>query len=136
MTHRAFDVIVIGGGPAGEVAAGRLADAELEVALVERELVGGECSYYACMPSKGLLRPAQALAEARRVPGAAEAVRGDVDVTATFARRDVIIIGAGPAGEVAAGRLADAGLEVALVERELVGGECSFYACMPSKGLL
>jgi len=91
MTHRAFDVIIIGAGPAGEVAAGRLADAGLEVALVERELVGGECSFYACMPSKGLLRPAQALAEARRVPGAAEAVKGGVNVDATFARRDEII---------------------------------------------
>jgi pyruvate/2-oxoglutarate dehydrogenase complex dihydrolipoamide dehydrogenase (E3) component len=91
MTTRAFDVIVIGAGPAGEVAAGRLADAGLEVALVERELVGGECSFYACMPSKALLRPAQALAEARRIPGAAEAVRGDVDVRATFARRDEIV---------------------------------------------
>ena len=58
MASRAFDVIVIGAGPAGEVAAGRLADAGLEVAVVERELVGGECAYYACMPSKGLLRPA------------------------------------------------------------------------------
>lgn len=91
MTPRAFDVIVIGAGPAGEVAAGRLADAGLAVAIVERELVGGECSFYACMPSKGLLRPAQALAEARRVPGAAEAVRGEVDAAATFARRDEIV---------------------------------------------
>jgi dihydrolipoamide dehydrogenase len=91
MTPRAFDVIVIGAGPAGEVAAGRLAEAGLEVALVERELVGGECSFYACMPSKGLLRPGQALAEARRIPGAAEAVTGGVDVQATFARRDEIV---------------------------------------------
>src|SRR3954454_9117496 len=85
------DVIVVGAGPAGEVAAGRLAEGGLDVVLVERELIGGECSYYACMPSKGLLRPAEALAEARRIPGAAEAVTGDVDVEATFARRDEIV---------------------------------------------
>jgi dihydrolipoamide dehydrogenase len=91
MTARAFDVIVVGAGPAGEVAAGRLGDAGLEVAVVERELVGGECSFYACMPSKGLLRPAQALAEARRIPGAAEAATGELDVQAVFARRDEIV---------------------------------------------
>src|SRR6476620_7645974 len=91
MGDRSFDVIVIGAGPAGEVAAGRLGEAGLEVALVERELVGGECSFYACMPSKGLLRPGQALAEARRIPGAAEAVSGGVDVAAAFARRDEIV---------------------------------------------
>src|SRR3954468_24324052 len=85
------DVIVIGAGPAGEVAAGRLGEGALEVVLVERELIGGECSYYACMPSKGLLRPAEALAEARRIPGAAEAVTRDVDVEATFKRRDEIV---------------------------------------------
>jgi pyruvate/2-oxoglutarate dehydrogenase complex dihydrolipoamide dehydrogenase (E3) component len=83
-----FDVIVIGGGPAGENAAWYARDHGLEVALVERELVGGECSYWACMPSKALLRPGEALAAARRVPGASGAVTGEVDVAATLASRD------------------------------------------------
>jgi pyruvate/2-oxoglutarate dehydrogenase complex dihydrolipoamide dehydrogenase (E3) component len=87
-----FDVIVVGAGPAGEVAAGRLADNGKRVALVERELVGGECAFYACMPSKALLRPAQALAEARRVEGAAEAIMEEYfDVPAVLRRRDEII---------------------------------------------
>ena len=76
------DAIVIGAGPAGEVCAGRLAENGLDVALVERELVGGECSFYACMPSKALLRPAELLAEVQRVPGAREAINGDVDAGA------------------------------------------------------
>jgi dihydrolipoamide dehydrogenase len=88
---RSFDVVVVGAGPAGEVAAGRLADGGLEVAIVEDRLVGGECSYWACMPSKALLRPYEALAEVRRVPGAAEAVIGELDVAAVLARRDEII---------------------------------------------
>jgi dihydrolipoamide dehydrogenase len=70
------------------VAAGRLADAGLSVAIVERRLVGGECSYYGCISSKTLIRPGDVLAAARRVPGAAQAVTGRIDVAAAFARRD------------------------------------------------
>jgi pyruvate/2-oxoglutarate dehydrogenase complex dihydrolipoamide dehydrogenase (E3) component len=88
---RSFDVVVVGAGPAGEVAAGRLAERGLEVAIVEDRLVGGECSYWACMPSKSLLRPYEALAEVRRIPGAANAVTGELDVAAVLARRDEVI---------------------------------------------
>jgi pyruvate/2-oxoglutarate dehydrogenase complex dihydrolipoamide dehydrogenase (E3) component len=83
-----FDVIVIGAGPAGENAAGRCADHGLAAVIVERELVGGECSYWGCIPSKTLLRPGDALGAARRVPGAAAAVTGRIDVAAALARRD------------------------------------------------
>src|SRR5215217_300637 len=85
---RTFDVVVIGGGPAGEEIAGRLGGHGLEVAVVEDRLIGGECAYWACMPSKALLRPYEALAEARRVPGAAEAVNGGIDVPAVLRGRD------------------------------------------------
>jgi len=84
----AFDVIVIGAGPAGENVAGRCADGGLSTAIVERELVGGECSYWGCIPSKALLRPGDVIAAARRVPGAAEAVTGSIDVARALAQRD------------------------------------------------
>ena len=73
MSEREFDVVVLGAGPAGEVCAGRLGEAGLEVAIVEPHLIGGECSFYACMPSKALLRPGELLAEVRRIPGVREA---------------------------------------------------------------
>jgi pyruvate/2-oxoglutarate dehydrogenase complex dihydrolipoamide dehydrogenase (E3) component len=66
-----FDVIVIGAGPGGEVAADRLHRGGMRVAMVERELIGGECAYWACIPSKTLIRPAAVAAEASHVAGVA-----------------------------------------------------------------
>jgi pyruvate/2-oxoglutarate dehydrogenase complex dihydrolipoamide dehydrogenase (E3) component len=82
-----YDLIVIGAGPVGENVADYAGRGGLRTAVVESELVGGECSYWACMPSKALLRSGQALSAARRVPGAREAVTGGVDVAGTLTRR-------------------------------------------------
>jgi pyruvate/2-oxoglutarate dehydrogenase complex dihydrolipoamide dehydrogenase (E3) component len=87
------DVIVIGAGPPGENAAGRAVDHGMSVAIVEERLVGGECTFYGCVPSKTLLRPGDVLAAARRVPGAAEAITGEIDVSAALAQRDYMTSG-------------------------------------------
>ncbi|MEU8706563.1 NAD(P)/FAD-dependent oxidoreductase [Streptomyces sp. NPDC048565] len=83
-----YDVLVIGAGPVGENVADRARAAGLSTAVIESELIGGECSYWACMPSKALLRPVVARADARRVPGLSGAVQGPLHAEAVLAHRD------------------------------------------------
>jgi pyruvate/2-oxoglutarate dehydrogenase complex dihydrolipoamide dehydrogenase (E3) component len=88
MSDLDVDVVVIGAGPVGENVADRAHQQGLSAAVVEAGLVGGECSYYACIPSKALLRPVDLYAAAQRMPGVSQAVSGGVDVAAVLARRD------------------------------------------------
>jgi pyruvate/2-oxoglutarate dehydrogenase complex dihydrolipoamide dehydrogenase (E3) component len=115
----AYDVVVLGAGPVGENAADRAVQGGLTAAVVEAELVGGECSYWACMPSKALLRSGQVLRAAQAVPGAREAVTGTLDTAAVLRRRDAFASGLDDSSQVS--WLAGAGIALVRGHGRLVG---------------
>ena len=86
--ERHYDAVVLGSGPSGRTVAQRLAKNSFSVALVENELVGGDCAYWACIPSKALLRPPEALTEAKEVDGSRQAAQGPLGVESVLTRRD------------------------------------------------
>lgn len=114
-----YDLIVIGAGPVGENVADRATQQGLRTVIVESELVGGECSYWACMPSKTLLRAGAALRAARDVPGAAQAVTGGIDVAAVLGRRDEIVHEWDDSGQVS--WLQGAGIDLVRGHGRIVG---------------
>lgn len=119
MTSTTYDVLVLGAGPAGENAADIAARDGLRVAIIERELVGGECSYWGCMPSKALLRPGEALEELSRVPGARNAVTGAIDLGDALRRRDAFTSNWDDAGQV--GWVESVGVDLIRGHGRLVG---------------
>jgi pyruvate/2-oxoglutarate dehydrogenase complex dihydrolipoamide dehydrogenase (E3) component len=119
MSDTSHDVVIIGAGPAGENAADYAVQRGLSAVIVEKELVGGECSYWGCMPSKALLRPTEVLAAARRVPAAASAVTGEVDVAAALSSRDAFTSGWDDEGQVS--WLESAGVDLVRGHGRLVG---------------
>lgn len=100
MDNLTYDVVVIGAGSTGEIVADRAVKGGLTAVIIESDLVGGECSYRACMPSKALLRPGSALEAARNVRGAAEAVTGRLNIQAVFERRDYFVSNWDDSGQV------------------------------------